>query len=236
MSCLRCGAPVIAGGVCPQCGTAAPYDGPGGRPWVEPEQRPNAPGSIPGMGTAPPFPGAPAYGGAPGAPVYGGAPAVPDSAFGYGTPYGSYPAFAAPQIPTPAALTPPGAVKEVLSKYATFQGRATRSEYWWWALSLWLALAVPWILASMVSAATGAVLENSPAAGFLGFYTLIVILGAALPSLAVAVRRMHDIGQSGALFLINLVPTIGAIVFLILCALPSKPFGNQYGLAPTRQH
>lgn len=172
---------------------------------------------------APPYPGAPSQ---------GRPPAAPAPEFGYGTPASSYPAFTAPQIATPAGLSMPGAVKEVFSKYATFQGRATPSEYWWWALTLWLALVIPWLGAALISGTTGIELKGSPLAGLLGFYSLIVLLGSAVPSLAVAVRRMHDIGQSGALFLINLVPTIGGIAFLVLCALPSKPFGNQYGLAP----
>lgn len=170
----------------------------------------------------------------PSAPASGyGPPVAPASEFGYSAPHGAYPAFSAPQIRTPAGLSLPGAVKEVLTKYATFQGRATRSEYWWWALALWLTLLVPWLVAAVLSGITNTELEGSPLAGLLGLYTLIVVLGTLVPSLAVAVRRMHDIGQSGALFVINFIPTIGGIAFLVLCGLPSKPFGNQYGLPPT---
>lgn len=239
MNCATCGAQVTAGQVCAQCGTPAPRAEQGPAPWADPGAAPGqasgAPGPIPGMQAPPPLPGAAGNYGPPGdfGPPGGyGPPVAPASDFGYGTPHNSYAAFSAPQIPTPAGLSLPGAVKEVFSKYATFQGRATRSEYWWWALTVWLALGVPWIAAALITGATHIHLEASPIAGLLGLYTLIVVLGAVVPSLAVAMRRMHDIGQSGALFLINLVPTIGAIVFLVLCGLPSKPFANEYGLAP----
>src|SRR5699024_7891041 len=100
------------------------------------------------------------------------------------------------------------AVKEVLTKYATFQGRATRPEFWWWLLAFWLAVGLPWLIGLIITGATGTSLEESPIVGLLGIYTLVLVLGAVLPSIAVSVRRLHDIGQSGWLYLINVFPTV----------------------------
>jgi uncharacterized membrane protein YhaH (DUF805 family) len=61
---------------------------------------------------------------------------------------------------------------------------------------------------------------------------LIYGLGILLPSLAVGVRRLHDIGQSGWLILVGLIPIIGTIVLIILFVLESKPDTNEWGPNP----
>lgn len=99
--------------------------------------------------------------------------------------------------------------KNVLSKYAQFEGKATRSEYWYF----FLANLIIGIILSIISGIIG------DSNGILGsIYSLIVFL----PSLAVAVRRLHDTGRSGWWMLIILLPFIGWIWFFILMVLPSK--------------
>jgi len=95
-----------------------------------------------------------------------------------------------------------------LKKYATFDGRAGRSEYWWF------------FLFSVLAQAAGHII--SPALGGL------VALGLLLPGLGVGVRRLHDIGRSGWWLLVGLIPLIGAFVLLYWFVQPSGA-PNQYG-------
>ncbi|WP_298448895.1 DUF805 domain-containing protein [uncultured Marinobacter sp.] len=113
---------------------------------------------------------------------------------------------------------------QVLKKYAVFNGRARRAEYWWFVLfNIIISLAL-----GAIDGVTG---TFSPEAGLGllgGLYTLAVLL----PSLAVTVRRLHDTGRSGWWFLMVFVPLIGAIVLLVFMVLDSKPGQNQYGPNP----
>ncbi len=86
-------------------------------------------------------------------------------------------------------------IRTCLTKYANFDGRATRSEYWWFVLFTFL-----------VSVATGLVSEILS-----GLFTLAVLL----PSLAVGVRRLHDIDKSGWFLLVWFIPIIGWIVMIV---------------------
>jgi len=105
------------------------------------------------------------------------------------------------------------AIKSCFSKYVGFEGRATRSEYWWWVLFIVL-----------VSIALG-VLKLQMLSG-------IFSLGILLPSLAVGARRLHDIGKSGWWLLINLVPVVGWLVLLFFAVQPSQAGDNAYGAEP----
>ena len=100
-----------------------------------------------------------------------------------------------------------GAIKSVLGKYATFSGRARRSEYWWWVVFSFIWAWIPLV-------------------------NLILGLLLFLPSLAVAVRRLHDTGRSGWWLLLGLIPLIGAIVLIIFYATDGQPGENQYGPNP----
>lgn len=102
-----------------------------------------------------------------------------------------------------------------LKNYANFKGRARRKEYWFFVLSQFIVIIIATILDS--------ILFGNPAL----FYT-VVALGLFIPSLAVAVRRMHDIGKSGWLLLISIIPLIGLIVIFWL-ATETKQEINQWG-------
>lgn len=121
------------------------------------------------------------------------------------------------------------AVTSFFRKYATFTGRATRSEYWYVALAQGLASFAFWILLS---------LSYRPGDFYFGgfavllvFVAMVVWVGLILPSVAIAVRRLHDIGQSGWLVLLTFIP-FGAIAVLVLSLMPSQEFDNTYGPAP----
>ena len=94
-------------------------------------------------------------------------------------------------------------------KYAEFNGRASRSEFWWFYLFYTLC----WIIGFVVNP----VVE------------LIVVLGLLLPYIAVAARRLHDINKSGWLQLVGLIPLIGWIIIIIWCATEGHKKKNKYG-------
>jgi uncharacterized membrane protein YhaH (DUF805 family) len=112
----------------------------------------------------------------------------------------------------------------VLKKYAVFAGRARRSEYWYFVLFYMLIL----IVLMGVDAMTG---TYSKDAG-LGLLSGIFSIGTFLPSLGVAIRRLHDTGRSGWWVLISLIPLVGFIILIVFFAQDSQPGTNQYGPNP----
>jgi uncharacterized membrane protein YhaH (DUF805 family) len=102
-------------------------------------------------------------------------------------------------------------IKTCFSKYADFEGRATRSEFWWWALFV-----------TLVSAATGVVSDVLS-----GVFSLAVLL----PYLAVGARRLHDTDRSGWLQLIGLIPLIGWVLLIVWFAQEGKE-PNRYAATP----
>ena len=127
--------------------------------------------------------------------------------------------------------TLPQAVNRFFKKYATFTGRASRSEYWWVVLALFIVEAVLYGLALGVGFATGTPnADGSVTFGGAGFIFLaafvIFSLAILVPGIAVTVRRLHDGNYSGAFYLFSLIGL--SIVVLILTALPSNPEGARY--------
>jgi uncharacterized membrane protein YhaH (DUF805 family) len=112
------------------------------------------------------------------------------------------------------------AIRHCLASYATFQGRARRSEYWYFAL-----------FGVLVSVATG-LLDLILFPGFeSSVISLIASLALLLPTLAVSVRRLHDTGRSGWWLLVGLVPLVGALVLLIWACQRSDA-ENRFGPPP----
>ena len=95
---------------------------------------------------------------------------------------------------------------EALRKYSTFEGRARRKEYWFFALCNFLAV----VALTVVDMAIGTFNEQAEIGLFGGVYLLAVLV----PSIAVTVRRLHDTNRSGWWFLINFIPVIGSIVIM----------------------
>lgn len=113
---------------------------------------------------------------------------------------------------------------KVLKQYADFNGRARRKEYWMFVLFNLIFSVIAMILDNVF----GIAMEGIGYGPLYGIYLLAIIL----PSLAVAVRRLHDIGKSGWMILITLIPLIGGIWLLVLLATDSNPGDNQYGPNP----
>ena len=114
----------------------------------------------------------------------------------------------------------------VKEKYAHFEGRATRSEFWYFYLFT-LIISVPYDMA-MIFRSFG--LEV--AAMISGGLYIIFCLALLLPQLGVTIRRLHDTGKSGWYWLIVLIPIAGIFIFIAQLIKPSSPEDNKYGPAP----
>lgn len=112
----------------------------------------------------------------------------------------------------------------VLRKYAVFQGRARRKEFWYFVL---FNLIVTLVL-TVVDVA-GGVFDDDLGVGLLqGLYSLAILI----PSLAVTVRRLHDTDRSGWWMLIGLIPLVGSIWLLVLLVLDGDSDSNRFGADP----
>ena len=125
------------------------------------------------------------------------------------------------------------AVKSVYSKYATFSGRARRSEYWWWFLAYIIIIIVLGFVERALfgsgtaeMAAEGGMMSASFTGGIL---TNIFMIASIIPALAVGVRRLHDIDRSGWWLLISFIPLIGWLVLLYWNVQPGTPGANRFG-------
>ncbi|MBQ5675759.1 MAG: DUF805 domain-containing protein [Lachnospiraceae bacterium] len=105
-----------------------------------------------------------------------------------------------------------------LKNYAKFDGRARRKEYWMFVLGNFIIGFVLGFILGIIGAPT-----------YIGYiYSLAVLV----PSIAVAVRRLHDIGKSGVWYFINFIPCIGSIWLIVLLCQDSMPGENEYGVNP----
>ena len=121
---------------------------------------------------------------------------------------------------------------EALRHYAQFSGRARRAEYWMFALFNWLMSWGFYILLVMMGA-TGERTETlPPAAVGLALAYGLFIMAMLIPSLAVAVRRLHDTGRSGWWLLVGLIPLIGFILLLIWFCTKGSVGENRFGFPP----
>jgi len=136
---------------------------------------------------------------------------------------------------------------EALKKYAVFRGRSRRKEFWYFVLFSMLAYTLLRVIDNLIGTRAIPIFEigmrstvynpgvaaavHNPSVGMgllAGLYSLAVLV----PTIAVTVRRLHDTGHSGWWLLINLVPFIGLIVFLVFMAQKTEQGDNQYGPDP----
>jgi uncharacterized membrane protein YhaH (DUF805 family) len=113
---------------------------------------------------------------------------------------------------------------EALRKYAVFSGRARRMEFWYFVLFNLIVA----IVLSLIDRLIGTFYAGSNIGLLSGIYSLAVLI----PTLAVTVRRLHDIDRSGWWIFISLIPLIGSIVLLVFELLPGTPGSNRFGPDP----
>jgi uncharacterized membrane protein YhaH (DUF805 family) len=143
--------------------------------------------------------------------------------------------------PTDTALSQPlygatfgQAVSRFFKKYATFTGRASRSEFWWWFLVNTLVGLVLYVI-TLLLGGSGATFDattgtSTPGPGFVVGIVLssIWFLATIVPWLALVWRRFHDTNRSGAFYFLSLIPFVGGIIVLVMLALPSDPAGARF--------
>lgn len=193
MFCTNCGNQIPDNSAfCPNCGTTP--SAPAQQPQQPVYQQPQQP-----VYQQPAYPQQPAYQ----QPVYQQPqqPAYQQPAYnGY-----AQPAFGSEDAPRNVDFGE--AIKIGFKKYATFKGRASKSEFWWfYLLSFLVSMLLSW--------------------------TFIAPLAMFLPMLAVGVRRLHDIGKSGWYYLMSLIPIAGPIIVIVQWCKDSVPADNEYGPGP----
>ena len=125
-------------------------------------------------------------------------------------------------------------VDTLKNRYAAFKGRATRSEYWYFML---FSIIIALILTALDSMIINPLLGIQPVVetartGILG---MLFSIGTLIPSVALAIRRLHDIGKSCWWILLGVIPVvniIGIFVLLYFFIKDSQPGENQFGLNP----
>jgi uncharacterized membrane protein YhaH (DUF805 family) len=103
-----------------------------------------------------------------------------------------------------------GAIRQQFQNLTNFNGRASRSAYWWYALPLIIIDLIAYIALPSVA-----------------YYIIALIVG--LSALSLAARRLHDSDKSGWLLLIGIIPIIGTITVIVLLCLPGTPGPNRHG-------
>ena len=131
-------------------------------------------------------------------------------------------------------------VRYCLNHYADFNGRASRSEFWWWYLFYAIVVGIPYLIAYILLAGqpAGDMYGNKDftfPAGAIVFYVIagLITLALFIPYLAVSCRRLHDRGTSGWLNILLIVPCLNLVVF-VFWLLEGTPGPNAYGEGPAR--
>ena len=158
---------------------------------------------------------------------YGGPAPYPGGPAPYGAP-SQFGQFGPPPL-TPDIAPQPGAsfgeaVKRFFQRYAQFSGYASRSEYWWVALFNGLVMLGFYLLLFVFISLSESSNSTGIGIGLVVIWLLYMVyaLGIFIPSLAVAVRRLHDIGKSGLWLFLNFVP-FGWLVILVFLCMESRP-------------
>ena len=114
------------------------------------------------------------------------------------------------------------------NKYANFNGRARRKEYWMWTLYYTIVLLLAMVLDNVLG------LNFELLGQDLGYGWLYVTIGIIhlIPGLGIVVRRLHDVGKSGWFYLIILIPLIGFIWILVLFCTDGIKEDNKWGSNP----
>lgn len=134
-------------------------------------------------------------------------------------------------------FNPITAYKSMFKKYAQFNGRSRRSEYWFATLAnyilmiiVYAILYVPMIVDLSNNGEPSTV--TIALSGIVGLLIMVYAFAIIIPSLAMSVRRLHDTGRSGWCLLLSLIPLVGGIIVFVFMVLDSQPGPNRYGANP----
>ena len=110
-------------------------------------------------------------------------------------------------------------IEVCFNKYSNFEGRARKSEFWWFQLI--------WVVSYIVM-----IISNNEA---IAFICLGIIIFIAIPLISVGVRRLHDTNKSGFYYLLSLIPFIGGLILLFMMIGDGTKGKNQYGPDPLKK-
>ena len=141
----------------------------------------------------------------------------------------------APALPIPAEPGPGLGLfayfRKCLAHYADFRGRARRKEYWGFTLFVVIGLTLASVVGLGLDSALGN-FDHSTGPVVTAILVSLLWLAVLIPSLAVTVRRQHDIGISGWFILLMLIPSIGWLIILVFALIPTEKHPNKWGLVP----
>ena len=114
-------------------------------------------------------------------------------------------------------------------KTFVYQGRASRSEYWWFQLLIIICYLI------FIGGDEAIIFRDHPAYDVLIWMAIGVIVICLLPAFAVTIRRLHDINKSGGWILISLIPFIGSLLLLLMLILEGTKGKNRFGKNPLKK-
>lgn len=127
-------------------------------------------------------------------------------------------------------------IDPIRNHYADFSGRTSRKEFWMFQLMMILIVVAFFTVLTVLG--IGLASDGTESSGGTLFFVLWFIpiilftLAIIVPSIAINVRRLHDIGRSGWWYLIGFVPWVGGLIAIILACLPSQKGTNKWGANP----
>lgn len=134
------------------------------------------------------------------------------------------------------------AISSAFRKYCCFTGRASRSEFWWFTLFVYIVQTIATLISCGIYGSSLTELASDPNAAsdprvisnLISLYTLPAVISLAflLPSFGLLFRRLHDAGHSGFCWLFVFVPFVGAIILLVFTLQGSVMYTNKYGEVP----
>ena len=125
-------------------------------------------------------------------------------------------------------------ISSAINNFICFEGRASRSEFWYFFLFNTIICIGIGIIATFFIV-LGNIRTNSDLSWIgIGFFSLILLFELAMffPNLGITCRRLHDIGKSGAFYFVSIFPIFGSIILLIWLTQPSEPNWNRFGNVP----
>lgn len=123
-------------------------------------------------------------------------------------------------------------IKTCFSKYVTFSGRAQRSEFWWFVLFTFLVSIALSVVDSVLFGTTTTTATSFESSTDTPILSVLFSLAILLPSISVAVRRLHDLDRTGWWYWLFLVPIIGFIILIVWFASKGTAGDNRYGPDP----